>query len=135
MLLDEIGAHLQANGHGGIGADLFLSLLPNAPDDVVSLHEYPGEPPTHVKGRRGAVHESPRFQVVSCSKSYGKAREKAEAIHRLLDGFAGELGGVGYGRIAALTSPFFLSRDDAGRTRIVCNYRAMKEPSSLGQPP
>ena len=135
MLLDEINDHLVANVAGVSGSDLFRSLLPATPDDAVALFEYPGEPTMHVKGRHGPVHELPRFQVLVRSKGYAAAREKAERVHRLLDGFSGELSGVGYGRITALQSPFFLSRDDSGRPRIVCNYRVIKEPSPLSMPP
>ncbi len=149
MLLDEVGAHLQANGFGTIGADLFIGGLlpapgkinpsdpnsPTIPVDATALYENPGEPPVHVKGRQRPACELPRFQVLVRSNSYQRARERAERIYRLLDGYSGKIEGVDYGLIRALPSPFLLSRDEGGRPRIATNYRVIKEPSPLSQPP
>lgn len=132
MILTEISTLLETYGVGTPGVDLFEGFLPPPssspaiPEDAVALYEYPGEPPLHVKGRKAPVHELPRFQVLTRSKFYAAARTKAEEIYRILDGFSGEIEGTGYGRITALQSPFFLSRDDGNRTLIACNYTTMK---------
>lgn len=137
MILTEISTLLETYGVGTPGVDLFEGFLPPPssspaiPEDAVALYEYAGEPPLHVKDRKAPVHELPRVQVVTRSKSYAAARTKAEEVYRLLSGYSGEIGGTGYGRITALQAPFFLSRDDGNRTLIVCNYRVLKGLSSL----
>lgn len=131
MISEEIAAYIEANGEGSVNTDLFFAGLPDLPDSATAIWEYGGEQPLHVKDRAGPVREFPRFQIIVRAKSYTVAREKAERIYRLLDGFKGELDGVGYASVRALQSPFFLGRDDKNRTQIVCNYQAAKELSSL----
>lgn len=114
-----------------MNTDLFSAGLPDLPDSAVSLWEYGGEAPAHVKQQQGAILEYPRVQIIVRAKSYSVARAKAERIHRLLDGFSGVIEGVVYSSIRALQQPFFLDRDDKVRTRIACNFQAAKEPSPL----
>jgi hypothetical protein len=127
MLLEELSAFLQANDHPSAG----LGSLPGTPDDAFALYEYGGEAPQHVKDEQAPVFETPRFQVITRSKSYMTARVKAERIYQLLAGYSGQIEGVRYARITALQSPFFLDRDDAGRARFVTNYAVRKELSPL----
>jgi hypothetical protein len=127
MILEEVSSYLSTNGHPSAG----LGSLPNTPDDAFALYEYGGSAPMLVKRVQAPVLEYPRFQVITRSKSYATARIKAERIYRLLAGYSGLMGGVGYSRVKALQSPFFLDRDDAGRARFVCNYEATKELSPL----
>lgn len=131
MILEEIGAYLQANGEGVVNTTLFFSGLPDSPDLAASFWEYGGEAPAHVKDQAGAVYEIPRFQVITRAKNYSQARAWAERIYRLLDGFSGGIEGVHYASIRALQSPFFLDRDEKNRPRIVCNYQVRKELSPL----
>lgn len=139
MILDEISTLLETYGIGTPGVDLFEGFLPppgTSPpvsENAVALYEYPGESPLHVKGRKAPVHELPRVQVITRSKSYAAARTKAEEVYRLLSGYSGEIGGTGYGRITALQSPALLQRDEGARVYIVANYRIMKALSPIGE--
>lgn len=131
MILDEIASLLEINGLGILGSSLYLGALPDKPDDAVGCYEYGGEAPLHTKDRRAPVQELPRIQVITRSKSYQSAREKAEEVYRILSGFSGEAGGGYYGRITALQSPFFLLWDAGGRANIACNYRVRKTLSPI----
>ena len=127
MLIEELSGYLAANGHPSAG----LGALPSTPDDAFALWEYGGQPPLHVKQSQSIIMEYPRFQLITRSKSYPTARLKAEYIYRLLTGFRGELSGVGYCRIHAMQSPYFMDRDDVARARFVCNFEAYKAPSPI----
>ncbi len=127
MLIDEILAHLAANGHpnGGKGN------LPGTPDDAFACWEYGGEQGQHVKDQSAPTIEKPRVQVIVRSKSYDTARLKAEQIYRLLDGFSGSLVGVEYFDMRALQPPYMMDRDDLARVRFVWNMKVKKELSPL----
>lgn len=130
MLLTEIAAYLQAEGLGTLNTSIFFS-LPDTPDNVIVIYQNPGEQGLHVRGQANAVIELPRFQIAVRDKSTANAYAKCERVYRALDGFEGVLSGVGYGRIAALQTPFFLNRDETGRTSVTNNYRVFKEKSPL----
>ena len=127
MTVDEVLAHLAANGHpnGGKGN------LPGTPDDAFACWEYGGSEGEHVKGQAAPTIEKPRIQVIVRSKFYDTARLKAERIYRLLNGFSGSLGGVAYFDIRALQPPYYLDRDDLNRVRFVWNMKVKKELSPL----
>lgn len=130
MVAEEVATFLQEQGYGTLGTNIFLT-FPNLPDDAISVSEYPGEPPVHVRGRKEPSMERPRVQVLVRSKSYRTARARAERIFRLLNGYSGPVSGVGYALISAVQSPFFLSQDEGGRYRIVANYSVLKELSPV----
>lgn len=130
MLLTEIAAKLQAEGLGTLNTSIFFS-LPDTPDNVIVIYQNPGEEGIHVKGRVNPVIERPRFQIGVRDKSTATAYTKCERIYQILDGFSGALSGVGYARITALQPPFFLNRDENGRTTVTNNYRVSKELSTI----
>ena len=71
MMLNDIGTYLQYQGIGTLGADLFLGLMPDQPDNCIALFEYAGSPPDlHWNG------EYPGLQVRVRNKSYAAARTK-----------------------------------------------------------
>lgn len=134
MLLEDVKDILEGASGGAIatfGQDLFVGGLPATPDDCISLFEYGGEPPERVKARASPVMEYPRFQVLVRARRYPDARELAEEVYQTLEGFSGLVGQTSYAWIRSLQSPFFLDRDEGGRTRIACNYRVAKALSTL----
>ena len=50
MLLDDIGDLLTTGSIGTVGSDVFLSLLPDTPDQCVSVFETGGSAPLHTMG-------------------------------------------------------------------------------------
>lgn len=133
MLLDAIGAHLQANAIGTVGTSIFLSQLPDSPDFAIGLFEYPGLPTTKAFGTTVLI-ENARLQVMvrssrpGVANAYVTARNKAEAIYVLLDGAGKQtLSGKTYYYIEALAPPAGQGTDDNLRNLITCNYAVNKE--------
>ena len=149
-MLTEIGAYLATQNVGTVGTDIFLGLMPDQPDNCVSLFEYAGSPPDlHWNG------EYPGLQVRVRNKSYAAARTKIgeimTALHGLYeqtlsdgsegnggegpvgDGDEGEGGepipatGTRYLLIKARGSPEILKRDASNRVELVLNFEIIKE--------
>ena len=123
MMLKEIGTYLQSQGMGTLGADLFLGLMPDQPDNCIALFEYAGSPPDlHWEG------EYPRLQVRVRDKSYAAARAKIGSIVALLHGLHEQvLSNTRYLLIKALGSPEVLKRDANNRVELFVNFEIIKE--------
>jgi hypothetical protein len=121
MMLDEVGDYLRTHGV----SSLFLSRMPDAPDDVVCLYEYGGPAPEF--GHDGQQWENPRLQAVARSKQYVNARSAAQNVYNLLNGKSNPVfGGVPYLKCLAMQSPFPLLPDQNDRHRIVVNFELAK---------
>ena len=123
MMLNEIGTYLQSQGIGTLGANLFLGLMPDQPDNCIALFEYAGSPPDlHWNG------EYPGLQVRVRNKSYAMARAKIEQIRDLLHGLHDKkLSGTRYLLIKARGSPEVLKRDANNRVELFVNFEIIKE--------
>lgn len=123
MMLKEIGTYLQSYGIGTLGADLFLGLMPDQPDNCIALFEYAGSPPDlHWPG------EYPGLQVRVRNKGYAAAREKIEEVIQKLHGLhEQELSGTRYLLIRARGSPEVLKRDNNNRVELFINFEIIKE--------
>ena len=122
-MLTEIGAYLQSQGIGTLGADLFLGLMPDQPDNCIALFEYAGSPPDlHWNG------EYPGLQVRVRNKSYAAGRAKIEEVVTELHG-AHELtlNSTRYLLIKAWGSPEVLKRDNNNRVEFFVNFQIIKE--------
>ncbi len=123
MMLNEIGTYLQTQGIGTLGADIFLGLMPDQPDNCIALFEYAGSPPDlHWEG------EYPGLQVRVRNKSYAAGRAKIKEVVTELHG-AHELtlNGTRYLLIKARGSPEVLKRDANNRIELFVNFEIMKE--------
>jgi len=121
MLLDEIGAYLQAQGVGTAGTDLFLSGLPDAPDTALAILETGGFEPD-----LAAPMDNPTFQIMSRAGDYFVARTRAKAAYDALHGLAETvLSGRRYLLIRAMQSPTYIGVDQNGRHLIATNYAAI----------
>ena len=122
-MLTEIGAYLATKNVGTVGADLFLGLMPDQPDNCIALFEYAGSPPDlHWEG------EYPRLQVRVRDKSYAAARAKIGTVAALLHGLCEQtLSGTRYLLIKALGAPEILKRDNNNRVELFVNFEIMKE--------
>ncbi|MDO6355114.1 minor capsid protein [Caloramator sp. CAR-1] len=122
MLLDDIGQFLQEQTIGLLGADIFLSQLPDL-DNCIALFEYGGEAPE--------LHsniEKPRLQVMVRNIDYQVGRMKIEQIKNTLHGLSEQIfNGKRYLLIKALQSPEFLGYDENNRAEFVCNFEIIKE--------
>lgn len=129
MLLDDIGSHLQTNGAGTVGTDIFKGTMPDSPTICVAIYEYAGVGYSRTSG--SVVSENARIQIVVRDTGYSAARTKAETIKNILDALGNlTIGTTRYLWIEALAPPFLLRRDQAGNVLIACNYQVMKEESA-----
>lgn len=123
MMLNEIGTYLQSQGTGTLGADLFLGLMPDQPDNCIVLFEYAGSPPDlHWNG------EYPGLQVRVRNKSYAAGRAKIGEVVKELHGLHEQvLNGTRYLLIKARGSPEVLQRDANNRIEFFVNFEIIKE--------
>ncbi len=150
-MLEQISAYLEAQGIG-TADDICIGLMPDQPDNCVSLFEYAGSPPDlHWNG------EYPGLQVRVRNISYAAARSKIGEIMTALHGLYeqtlsdgsegsgdegsegdGDEGGDGGGEpipakgtryllIKARGSPEILKRDASNRVELVLNFEIIKE--------
>lgn len=129
MILDEILGHLESDGVGASGSNLFWDFLPDTPDRCVSIFEYAGERPQRTKG--GVYRMLPRLQVITRAPDFEAAMTKALEVYTSLARVDGAvLNGTFYDRIDPLQEPFTdpSGRDGRGRSRVLCNYRLERRP-------
>lgn len=126
MVLDEIGAYLQAEGIGVIGSTLFLGSMPQDEpgtgglDAVLAIIEIPSRPA--VRNHDKTLYELPRLQIQTRGTPYGypAARQKAQDAWEALEAVTNQaLSGVMYLRIEPLRSVFWLRTDDNNRPHLV----------------
>ncbi|MCL6611179.1 MAG: minor capsid protein [Peptococcaceae bacterium] len=119
MLIRDIAQILQTNGIGALGVDIFLGQLPASPDNAVVLY------PTG-----GFAQDLPlpdvkmTAQVLVRDKSYQAGYERIWRIFNLLDGGESRFIEAPSGRkmvAQAMQPPFFLERDENGRSVFVFN--------------
>lgn len=133
MILDEIGAHLQAEGIGVIGQTLFLGSMPQdepgtgSQDAVLAVVEIPSRPP--VRNHDLAVLELPRLQIQTRGAPYGyqAARQKAQDAWEVLDSVTNQvLSGATYVRIEAQRSVYWLRTDDNNRPYLLFDIECLR---------
>lgn len=133
VMLDDIGAYVATNvGSLTLGTNLFLSLLPETPDNVVAIIENSGVAPVFTQGSSHLPRiERPEIQVLVRNDSYATGRALAETIYRLLTQVTNQtIGSVLYHRIEAISSPQLLERDQNYKSVFTTNFYVMKELST-----
>jgi hypothetical protein len=142
MLLDEVGAYLEAQAVGTVKTaandpawpihkgGLYPGTIAH-PDDAIGLLEGPGFRPLRQMDATvgAAVAEVPLLVLNLRSASYASGRAKAEAVWRKLHNYSGTLSGVRYLLIEARQQPFPVGRDDKDRWIFGCNFDVTKEQS------
>jgi hypothetical protein len=133
VILDEIGAFLEAEGIGIIGQTLFLGFMPQdepgtgSQDAIVSVIEIPGQGPR--AAHDNTRYELPYLQIATRGAPYGyqAARQKAQEVWDALEGLANTaLSGTAYLLVEALQSPYWLRTDDLNRPFLVFNVRCSR---------
>lgn len=129
MILDDVGQYLDDNALGTLGTDLFLSQMPDSPDDLVTVYEYAGNP-----AARMADNRSPGIQIRARAVTYADARTKIESVYALLDAVGNEyndatsegvtINSTLYLRFQAVQEPFPIGVDDNGRHELAQNFIA-----------
>ena len=96
----------------GDGVDAFRDFTPEAPDSLVALHEYKGDPAVAYDPN---VHRS--VQVTARDKDADVARQKALKIYKLLtsDNLIVEFTPDRWGQVYLRQPPFKIGQDDNDR--------------------
>lgn len=125
-MLTDVHSYLTANSQG---TNLYIGSLPDSPDVVVALFQYPGRPPREVLNVAGIRQERPglQVQVRSAPNGYADAEARAYAILRLLSVANATLGSGFYQEVFPNGSPFPLGRDANRRVVIATNYRTSRD--------
>lgn len=127
MLLDDVGTFVASAANLTLGTNLFLSLMPDQPDDCTVIYEFTGMAPAYSMGRDLPAIEMPRIQVVCRSTSYSSARTRIDSIWQALQGIRDEtLTATTYLAFTALGSPEPLARDASQRERIGATFQVWK---------
>jgi hypothetical protein len=143
MLTEDVTTYLVATTSLGLtirttsGGNLYRRALPeSAPNLAVAVMEYAAGQPAHAMGASlsAPLYEDVRFQVLVrvAPDDYSTGRAMIEDIYRNLDWLMGstEIGTTGstrYLSVRALTSPYWMGQDTAGRHRFTANFEARKE--------
>lgn len=115
-LLEDIVAYFTAKGLiEGDGVDAFRDFKPEMPDNIVSLHEYKGDP---VSMYTDVVHRS--VQVVVRNKSAVAAQDLAKRLCKaLLDDMADnkriDFTPTRWGQVHIRQAPYKFSQDESDR--------------------
>lgn len=128
--VQEISKFIADSGHGVEGTTIFKGILPAEPDFAIQVLDTPGDDPLFQMGAdiQGVI-EQPRFQILVRSADPLQARVVAAGIWQDLAAVTNQVvNGTYYLRIEPRQSPFMIENDDSERTRIVCNYQAIREP-------
>ena len=141
MILDDVATWLAANSTllsvGGTTGTLTKAvMLDSQPDTVATLLETGGLPTVQAfstgTNNTQVVYERPNLQLLSRSTSYVTARNVAETVYTLLDGYTGTLPtstGTRYLSVDAIQAPFSLGRDENERYLVSVNFQIRKEVS------
>ena len=128
-LLDDIGGYVEDNTAFALGTDLYLSLLPESPDNGIVILENTGVAPIFTQGSNNLPKmERPEIQVLVRNTSYSTGRANAETIYRLLTQVTNAtINGNLYQRIEAIASPALMERDLNRRVLFTTNFNVIRE--------
>ena len=132
-MLEELGLALTTPtapitvSHGTLATDLFIGVLPDAPDACIALLEIPGSPPEETM-RPLPVAENQTLQVLVRNPSFSTAQDTARALwldlQRLIEV---DLSGTRYHAVRSPQSPFLLERDASRRNVFSCTYTVSRK--------
>lgn len=115
LLLDIVTYFTRKQLIAGDGIDAFRDFKPETPDNIISVHEYKGDP---VSPFIDEVHRS--VQVLVRDKNANTARERSLALCKAIIADMKEDGRVDFtaerwGQVYVRQSPFKISQDESDR--------------------
>lgn len=127
-MLDDFGSYVNTNTSFTLGTDLYLSLMPESPDNVVVLIENSGTAPVFTLGSTNTPQmERPELQVIVRNTSYATGRSNSETLYRLLTQITNTtIGSTLYHRVEAVAAPALYDRDSSRRSLFTCNFNIIK---------
>lgn len=131
-ILEAVGTYLQSNNVGTLGTNLFLAVMPEAPDACVAVYETQGVAPLMTMNNTAAwAIDRPGLQVVvrGARGDYPAARDKADQIRALLAKVTDQsLSGINVMRISPSGAVSPVGNDDNQRPMISVNFDCMVRP-------
>lgn len=120
-ILDDLAGHMQANGLGTVGTDIFKVGLVDAPVQQYGLLHSGGLPPLRTLENQART-DQPTIQVLSRAVNYNDAEIRAMNVYLLFDAILEEIIGTAkYGIVEPQQYPFLLEwqRSDQDRRAAV----------------
>lgn len=117
-LLDALGAKLQTDGVGTLATDIFLSVMPDEPDNCILIVEDNGVGPTQVFGSSSYAIQRPRIRVFcrAARNDYPAARAKAVLTRASLGAIRNStIDGVSFLSVLATSDFYPVGRDGDDR--------------------
>lgn len=133
-VLESVGDRLDAREFAELGVDLFLSRMPDKPDDCIALFEYDGGPPMQTLGAAAIALDRVRIQVMArgARDRYPEVRNRMLAIRLDLGSITDEvISGYRVLRASPQGYPTLMGYDDNNRFRLVFNLELTVEPSPV----
>lgn len=133
-VLESVGDRLDGRGFAELGVDLFLSRMPDKPDNCITLYEYDGGPPMQTLGPIGIALDRVRIQVMArgARDRYPEVRNRMLAIRLDLGSITDEvISGYRILRASPQGYPTLMGYDDNNRFRLVFNLELTVEPTPV----
>lgn len=111
--------------------NFFASLMPDTPDQVVLIDEYPGDTDWTMGTALPAIEEY-HFQIISrdTEENYNANQVRIQAIYRVCIQVTDQIiGGTNYLWWEPVHTPAFMHRDEKRRIHHVFSFYAMRQPS------
>lgn len=121
---EEVADKLANLGLGTVGTSIFIGIMPEKPDAVISVSETGGQAPEFGFGTAGLKYENPNVQIMVRGErgDYEGPRTRIETAYRGLAEVQGAtLGSTYYHMIKPTQSPFPIRRDDDARVLLAFN--------------
>lgn len=129
--IEAIGTYLQAQGHGTLGTDLFIGLLPSSPDSCVTIYEEDAGNPILTAGATAIAVDVADLRVLvrSGRDDYATGRDKAATIRTLLSAITDQtLSGIKIIRCAPASSVVPYGSDESDRPTFLVKFRVHINP-------
>jgi len=133
-VLESVGKRLDDRGFAELGLNLFLSRMPDKPDNCLALYEYDGGPPMQTLGPIGIALDKVRIQVMGrgARDKYPEVRNRMLAIRLDLASITDEvIEGYRILRASPQGYPTLMGYDENNRFRIVMNLELTAEPTPV----
>jgi len=133
-VLESVGKRLDDRGFAELGLNLFLSRMPDKPDNCLALYEYDGGPPMQTLGPIGIALDKVRIQVMGrgARDKYPEVRNGMLAIRLDLASITDEvIEGYRILRASPQGYPTLMGYDENNRFRIVMNLELTAEPTPV----
>lgn len=124
-ILDALGQHLEDESIATLATDLFLSVLPDAPDVCVALFEDNGTGPLNMLGNNMVAVERPRIRVYCRAgrNDYVTARNLAVSVRDALSVLGNQtIDGLNILAITPTSDVYLAARDTDDRPVIACDF-------------